>query len=129
MSKKKIAVGSTFQISLPESVDADSIAINVDQDYVLITRDKLERIFDRARKNRFMTSEWTWFCGLSFSLLMTLLTSTFNDFVGVPAIVYKRLFQLAMVISLALALVCLARKWWKYKLLTDDWLWGELKGK
>ena len=129
MSKKKIAVGSTFQITLPESVDTDSIAINVEQDYVIITRDKLERIFDRARTNRFMTSEWTWFCGLSFSLLMTLLTSTFNDFVGGPAIVYKRLFQLAMVISLALALVCLARKCWKYKLLTEDWLWGELKGK
>ena len=129
MSKKKIAVGSTFQITLPESVDTDSIAINVEQDYVIITRDKLERIFDKARKNRFMTSEWTWFGGLSFSLLMTLLTSTFNDFWGISAVVYKRLFQLAMGASLILAAICLVRRWLQRKLLTEDWLWNELKGK
>lgn len=129
MSKKKIAVGSTFQITLPESVDTDSIAINVEQDYVIITRDKLERIFDKARKNRFMTSEWTWFGGLFFSLLMTLLTSTFNDFWGIPAVVYKRLFQVAMGASLILAAICLVRRWLQRKLLTEDWLWNELKGK
>lgn len=81
---------------------------NIEQEYIIITADKLELILRDAKDILISQRDWWTPLGFFSTLLITLLTTDFKNFIF-SANVWYALFIIAIVISLLWLVKCLLK--------------------
>jgi hypothetical protein len=93
---------------------------NIEQEYIIITADKLELILRDAKDILISQRDWWTPLGFFSTLLITLLTTDFKNFIF-SANVWYALFIIAIVISLLWLVKCLLK-------LKKHWGKDDVKG-
>lgn len=87
-------------IKITEEVAASSrITMNVGQEFITTTSDKLELCLIKYQKALQLQNEWIPPAGILLSVLPTLFGAQFNDFLGIKKSVWEALYLLIAIIS------------------------------
>ena len=104
------------------------IAVNVDENYIFTTEDKIRILYDEYNSARKYSGDFLAFLGIFLSILITLVTCEFKDLSFIDASTVKALFVMALIISLGCC-VYVGIKWVKNKdKLTFDYFFKKLQG-
>jgi hypothetical protein len=87
----------TFGNQEAQNKFVDKRMSNVKSDLIEITHDKLENILLKHLKNLDIRKSWITPASIFLTVLITRLTSTFNDSLGIPKDVWNAFFLILMV--------------------------------
>jgi hypothetical protein len=76
-----------------------SVTRNTDQEILVTTRDKVELALRRELPRYVSGGELVSVTSLTLAILTTILTATFNDFIGIEGAAWKGMFSLGLVAS------------------------------
>ena len=87
-----------------------NIAVNVEENYIFTTEDKVRILYDEYNNARKHSGDFLALLGIFLSLLVSILTCEFKDLPFMSAAVVEAAFNLATIISFFLC-VCSGFKW------------------
>ncbi|MFZ4672523.1 MAG: hypothetical protein ACOYLT_10965 [Flavobacterium sp.] len=105
----------------------NQVRTNTKSDLIEITEDKLENILLKHLKKISKVDGWFTPVSLFFTILIVLLTSTFNDFLNVEKSVWKAIFIIGLIITLAWSIKAIYQSIRCSKSATINYLIGEIK--
>ncbi|MBN3239949.1 hypothetical protein [Pectobacterium versatile] len=85
-------------------INYDGISINTSTHVIAISQDKLLRILDKYTQKVSTQKQWVTPLSISFTLLVSLLTSDFKDFFGISALTWKAAFIIVLILCISSAL-------------------------
>lgn len=83
-------------------INFDGISINTSTHIIAVSQDKLLRILDKYTDKVKKQKQWITPLSIAFTLLISLLTSDFKDFIGITAAVWKTTFIIIFLICTVL---------------------------
>lgn len=90
---------TTFENHGAQSKFVDKRMSNVKSDLIEITHDKLENILLKHLKSIDIRKSWITPASIFLTVLITRLTATFNDYLGVSKEVWNAFFLILMIVS------------------------------
>ncbi|WP_162302878.1 hypothetical protein [Serratia sp. P2ACOL2] len=88
-----------------DSIPVEKISENLSTHIITTNEDKLRNILDRYERNISGKGKAVTYFSVAMTLLVSLLTSDFKEFLLIPAVVWKGLFILGLIVSVITSLI------------------------
>ncbi len=87
-----------------DPIPVERISENLSTHIITTNEDKLRNILDRYERKIADKGKFVTYLSVAMTLLISLLTSDFKDFILVPAVVWRGLFVLGFIVSIGIAI-------------------------
>ena len=105
-----MATNELTTISIDELNKKSTITTNVEQEYIVITYDKLKLILLECENHKKLSSSWWSYLGMTISFLFPCFTAEFKSILGLDAKAIESLFILMSIFWGCITLVSLVRR-------------------
>lgn len=85
-------------------INYDGISVNTSTHVIAISQDKLLRILDKYTEKVSKQKQWITPLSIGFTLLVSLLTSDFKDFLGISVPTWKTAFIIILILCISSAI-------------------------
>ena len=114
-------------INIDELNKKSTITTNVEQEYIVITHDKIKLILLECENYKKLSSSWWSYLGMTISFLFPCFTAEFNPFLGLDATTIKTIFVLMSIFWGFITIVSIIRRIWNRNKLSIEYCADRIK--